>query len=322
MKNYILLAMALLFAGFSALAQEETTDEEVKIWTQGGEGIITFSNTGFGDYWSAGGQSNTAVSGIFNAYKNKAVDDVAWDNNLRFEYGQSKIAGGDFEKVADIIDLNSKYGKGISGSSKWYYSGIFNLLTQLTNTDATDDSGQLIGVNGGNFGPNQSKIFAPADILLGLGVDFRPNDHFSSNLAPLTGRLRVIGDDRIAESQVYGNEFGKSTLPELGASWISQLNKSFLHNDMLSVGSKLSFFSAYNNNPDNIDVNFNNLTTLNPWKFITLTHSFDLLYDDDQRMTAFADGSVLPGSKEYTKNLQTKNYIGLGLTHKFGDSKE
>jgi len=320
MKKLMFIALALLLTGFSAFSQEE---EEAPIWTKGGEGILTFANSSFGDYWSSGGQDNTNAGALLNLYRNKAKDDVVWDNNLRLEYGQSKIAGGDFEKSTDVIDLTSNYGKGIAESTVWYYSGIFNFLSQMTGTEVANN-GDLIGLDGNPYGKTQSQLFGPADILLGLGVNYKPNEHFNSNLAPLTGKLTIIGDDLIANSQVYGNDLGKNSIGELGSSWITQYNNAFLTNDMLNFTTKLSLFSAYNNNPQNIDANFNTLTTLNPWKFITLTHSLDMMYDDDTRMTAFADGTpVLPDlGIGYTKQLQAKNYFGIGLTAKFGDSRD
>jgi len=37
-----------------------------------------------------------------------------------------------------------------------------------------------------------SDLFAPAYLLLALGLDYKPSDHFSAFIAPLTGKLPLL----------------------------------------------------------------------------------------------------------------------------------
>lgn len=329
-----ILAIALMAISFTAFSQ----DENVESKTIGGEGTINFSNTGFGDYYSGGGLGSTTVGALLNTYANKTyANSSTWDNNLRVDYGVARVDNTNDEKFiksSDVFDFVSKYGTPVKGSDKWFYSAAFNALTQLTDTrtaydEATGSFTQLEGISGQNYGTNQSTLFAPADLTLGLGFDYKPNDNFSAFIGPLSGKLRVVADDNIAASGLFGNDITigsnglvtdyKNTRVEAGASAIANYNNKFLANDMLSFSTGLKLFSNYLEDPQNVDVNWNTLTTLNPWKFITINYATDLMYDDNKSFTAYANGTDI-GS--VNKGIQFRNVLGLGLVHKFGDSKE
>ncbi len=329
---------ALLALATISFSQEESTTIEPTS-SMGGEGTLTFSSTGFGDYYSGGGLGSTTLQGLLNLYGNKTNSKGGeWNNSLRIDYGIAKVENtnnDNFLKSSDVLDFISKYGIPVNGSEKWFYSSAFNVLTQLTETptawdDATMQNQQLVGLNGGNFGTSQSSFFSPADISLGLGFDYKPNDNFSAYISPAAGKLRLVNNDLIAESGLFGNEVVydpitnavtsfDNTRFELGANLIANYNDQFLSNDMLSFSTGLKLFSNYLEDPQNVDVNWNTVTSLNPWKFITLTYSTDLAYDDNKSFTAFANGEPTNANK---KGVQFRNVLGIGLIHKFGDSKE
>lgn len=318
-KNIFMLCM--LFLSLFGVAQVDST-------SMGGEANLSFSNTGFGDYYSGGGLGSTTIGSLFNIYSNKYyTSGAAWDNSLRIDYGVAKVENtnaDNFTKASDVFDLISKFGTPVKSSDKWFYSAAFNILTQLTDTrtaydETTGDYLQLIGVDGANYGTNQSSLLAPADISLGLGFDYKPNDNFSAFIGPLSGKVRVIADDLIAQSLLFGNEVGEKSRFEAGASALASYNNRFLADDMLSFSTGLKLFGNYLEDPQNVDVNWNTVTSLNPWKFITLSYSTDLAYDDNKQFTAFANGEPTGG---IDKGIQFRNVLGIGLVHKFGDSKE
>lgn len=336
-----LLTVAFAFVSIFAFAQEDATKEVEKSTLIGGEGTLTFSNTGFGEYYSGGGLGSTTIAGLLNAFANKKYDGGAnWDNSLRLDYGVAKVEntnGENFIKSSDVVDFISKYGSPVKNSDKWFYSAAFNLLTQLTDTKTAYDQSagnftDLIGLtNATTFGKSQSTLFAPADISLGLGMDYKPNDNFSAFIGPLAGKLRVIADDQIAQSGLFGNDITistvgtvtsvtdyKSTRFEAGANAMANYNRKFLTDDMLSFSTGLKLFSNYLENPQNVDVNWNTVTSLNPWKFVTITYATDLAYDDDKKFTAFANGKPTSYAVE---GVQFRNVLGIGLVHKFGDKK-
>ncbi len=334
--NKLFFFVAALFVCNMSMAQDE---EPTRSTTMGGESTLSFANTGFGDLWSGGGLGSTTVGGILNGYLNNTYENGAtWDNVLRIDEGVARIenANGDnFTKSSDVIDFVSKYGVPVKGSDVWSYSTAFNVLTQLYGTELYDDTGSvvdLVGLNGGSFGQNQSTLLAPGDISLGFGFDYKPSDNFSAFIGPLSAKLRVVGDDLIAQSGLYGNEVVTDDLGnilsfdntrfEAGTSAIANFQDTFLTDDMLSFQSGLKLFSNYLEDPDNVDVNWNTVTSLNPWKFITLTYATDLAYDDNKAFTTFANGDLVGEGGASTKGVQWRNVFGIGLIHKFGDSKE
>lgn len=337
MKKIALLFVFILCA-FLTFSQEE--EEEWVVGTSfGGDASLTFSNTGFGDYYSGGGLGSTTLAGLLNIHNDKKYEDHSiWENNLRLDYGVARIENTNDEKFlksSDVFDFVSKFGKPLKNSEKWYYSAAFNVLTQLTDTrtaydKASNSFSELIGLNGQNFGTVQSGLFAPADISLGIGFDYKPNDHFSAFIGPLTGKMVVINNDDIAAAGLFGNDVTydpvtglvtsfENSFFEAGSSVLANYNNKFLHNDMLSFTTGLKLFSNYLEDPQNVDVNWNTITSLNPWKFITINYTTDLAYDDNTKFTSFANGEQINEGPQ--QGLQFKNVLGVGLVHKFGDSK-
>lgn len=337
MNKLFFFVAALLICNIS-FGQEEP-EEPVRSSTMGGEGTLTFANSNFGEYWSGGGLGSTNIGGILNTYLNNTYESKAtWDNNLRIDYGLSKVEntnGDEFVKSSDVFDFISKYGIPFKNNDAWSYSAAFNLLTQLTGTDtgfdeATQGFSELIGINEQPvFGQTQSNLFSPADISLGLGVNYKPNDHFSAFYGPASVKLRVVGDDLIAASGLFGNDIVldaagnvtsfDNTRFEAGSSAIANYQNTFLDNDILSFATGLKLFSNYIEDPANVDVNWNTITSLNPWKFVTITYSTDLAYDDNKAFTNFANGEVI-GTVD--RGTQWRSVLGIGLIHKFGASTE
>ncbi|MBK8927730.1 MAG: hypothetical protein IPM74_17965 [Crocinitomicaceae bacterium] len=77
----------------------------------------------------------------------------------------------------------------------------------------------------------------------------------------------------------------------------------------ITITSKLSLFSNYANNPQNIDVNWENLIEFKVNKYISATLATHLIYDDDIDITD-ADGNTGP-------RTQFKEVIGIGFSYKF-----
>ncbi len=336
LKNILsLILITLTFAGFS---QEEESESKASS-TMGGEATLTFSNTGYGDYYAGGGLGSTTIQGLLNMFGNKVYDNGGqWENLLRVDYGVAKIENSyddKFGKTSDVLDFTSKYGVPVNKSDKWFYTAAFNALSQLTDTRTAweADNGQfqqLVGLNGENYGTKQSSFFSPGDLNLGVGFDFKPNNNFSAYISPATTKLRIVSNDDIAKSGLYGNEVNydpnnqanilsfDNTRWEFGANAMANYQNQFLNDDMLTFSTGLKLFSNYLDNPQNVDVNWNTVTTLNPWKFITVSYTTDLAYDDNKSFTAYANGDLTP---KVEKGIQFRNVLGIGLIHKFGDAK-
>jgi len=233
--KHVFVVISFLLVALSSFAQDEQAESSATS-SFGGDGTLTFSSTGFGDYYSGGGLNSTTFGSLLNAYLNNTYENGGkFENLLRIDYGVAKIENTNdekFTKASDVIDLYSKYGTPIKRTESWYYAATLNVLTQLTDTrTAYLGDGQyqeLIGIDGETYGTRQSSLFAPGDITLAIGVDFNPNETFSAFYGPLSGKLRMVSEDNIANSQLFGNEFGEKTRFEAGSSAFVNYTENFL----------------------------------------------------------------------------------------------
>jgi hypothetical protein len=312
MKKLLLIFTTSLIFIISANAQDATVqdlknqagksiakdpkDTTVKKWKLGGLFNLNV-NQGSLSNWSAGGDkfsfSLNAYLNVFAFYKkNKS----SWDNSLDLAYGIVNTTSLGSRKASDRIDLLSKYGYAIS--KKWNAAVLGNLRTQFTNgyaytkTAAGKDTSAVI-----------SKTFAPAYVLLSLGLDYKPNDNFSLFLSPLTERWVVVTDKLI--KPFYGVDSNKNARNELGAfvsaNYTAKLGSNFVYK------TKLDLFSNYKQKPQNIDVYWTNSLTAKLTKYINFSFNLDMIYDDDTK-------NVNPAKGPAPQWLQL---MGIGFAYNF-----
>ena len=262
--------------------------------------------------WAAGGQSSIAANGIINLTADWKKGPSIWNNSLYLGYGVLRqgtrilTTSGPFIKTEDRIELSSKYGKQIS--EHWYYAGLVNFNTQATPGYSYPNDSVII-----------SKFLAPAYLLVAFGMDYELDEVFSAFIAPMTLKMTFVNDDSLAHNGAYGVEpaqfddagllisEGKKFRSEYGGFLRVMFKKTFMEN--VTLTSKLSLFSNYAHNPQNIDVAWENLLELKVNKFISATISTHLIYDDDIAITD-ADGNVGP-------RTQFKEMVGIGFSYKF-----
>lgn len=275
---------------------KDPKDTSTKTWKLGGLFNLNI-NQGSQSNWSAGGDkfsfSLNAYLNVFAFYKkNKS----SWDNNLDLAYGIVNTTSLGSRKASDRIDLLSKYGYAIA--PKWNVAALFNLRTQFakgfaySKTAAGADTSTLI-----------SDIFSPAYVLLSVGIDYKPNDHFSLFFSPLTERWVIVTNDSI--TPLFGVLPGKNSRNELGAflsaNYIAKLGKSFVYK------TKLDLFSNYKQRPQNIDVYWTNVLTAKITKYINFSFNLDMIYDDDTK-------NVNPAKGPAPQWLQL---MGIGFAYNF-----
>lgn len=326
MKKQSYLFLAILMMGFS-FATAQVTDAEKQLRAQSKDSLDGWKTTGvFGanlsqtslTNWAAGGQNSFAVNGFFNLSANYKKDKNVWDNSLDMGYGLLR-EGKDkkFLKTDDKIDFISKFGR--QAFKNFYYATMLNFRTQMA--------------PGFNY-PNDSVVIsdwlAPAYTVVAVGLDYKPNKYFSAFIAPITGKLTLINNQKLADAGAFGVEKakfdnngvmiskGERTKKEFGGyiRIIYSRNKftpEVLKN--LSFTTKVDLFSNYLENPQNIDINWETLITLKVNKYITVSINNNMIYDDDViiKIDNNEDGILdINGPR-----LQIKNIIGVGLAYKF-----
>ncbi|MEZ4740480.1 MAG: DUF3078 domain-containing protein [Flavobacteriales bacterium] len=252
--------------------------------------------------WSAGGFSSVSGIAMFNGTANWRRGKKAWDNSLVLAFGGQHVHNGtDPQKTDDRIELNSKFGHELNKA--WYLAGIFQFKTQFT--EGFDAEGTRI-----------SNLMAPAYTLLGVGIDYRPNDNFSAFFSPATARLVIVQDETLfggstdPDLRVYGVLNGNTTELEMGGYFRLQYTTQLAEN--ITFMTRGDLFSNYLRNPENIDVTWETLFTFKVNEWFAATLNTLLIYDNDTALPKVDENNV-----PYTgPATQFKETLGVGLSFK------
>jgi hypothetical protein len=318
--NRFLLALGL-FISFSAslLAQDVTKEAkrlqdsskvalarlgtiEQAFWDKGASGNFLLNQSSLSN-WQAGGQSS--LSGAINLgfYANHYSKKWRWANRLDLGYGRQWQSGLDV-KTDDRIELNSRLDRLLS--KNWSVSANLTFRTQFTEGfEKPEDSVPI------------SNFLAPAYTLAGLGFTYSPSASFSVFMSPATVKHTYVNDQRLADQGAYGLEgaelnsegvaiagsASKNRL-EIGAYINAYYKQKLMEN--IQFESKLDLYSNYLNNPQNIDVNWENVFMMKVNRYVTVNLVLHLIYDDDIKFT---------DSEGTGPRTQFRQSLGLGLSY-------
>lgn len=314
--RYTLFPLSLLIA-FGASAQDDidgksrdaaataaqtrhASDSLDGIWQRSGVFTLNMSQVSLTN-WAAGGFNTVSGIAMFNGAANWKKGRRAWDNSLVLAFGGQRIEDADATKTDDRIELNSKYGYDLG--KNWYLAGVFQFRTQFT--EGFDAEFNRI-----------SNFLSPGYALLGVGMDYKPNDNFSVFISPATARMVIVTDEALfggstdPELRVFGVKNGNTTELEMGG-YLRLMYKTDLAENITFM-TRGDLFSNYLRNPQNVDVTWETLWTfkVNDWFAATLNTL--LLYDHDTDVPRKdADGNIDPGP-----GTQFKQTLGIGLTWK------
>ena len=299
MKKVLLTALALAFAIVS-FAQEEIPEG----WTRKGNIGLNFGQSSYTN-WAAGGQNTINGQGLFNYAILYRHGNFKWDNTLSTALGYSFY---DFErkpiKTDDKIEFTSL--AGYKATEHLNYAAELAFRSQFAyGFDYTKDSTNYI-----------SKFLAPAYISLGLGAEWVPCKHFSLYFSPVTGRITIVNDDRLAEEGAFGvNNLDKNDTIvhtnfakvryEFGARAVAKFQYPLAKN--IDFNSKLELFSNYLNHPERIDVDWQNMLVLKVNTWLNANLATHLIYDYD--IPFYDENNVkIEGSK-----VQFKEVLAIGF---------
>ena len=312
MKKVILTLVAIATIG-SAFAQ--TTEAEETLITQSKDtlegwktgGIVSLNLTQVGlTNWQAGGENSLSVNGLLSLFANLKKGNSTWDNSLDLGYGILQQGDDEVRKTDDKIDFTSKYVQ--KAFKNWYYAGLVNFKSQMTaGYNYPDDSTEI------------SNFLSPAYVLGAIGMDYKPSEVFTLFISPITMKMTIVNDETLANSGAFGVEAaiyddfgnittkGEPTRVEYGGYLRALFKKDIMKN--INLQSKLELFSNYQENPGNIDVNWEVLIAMKVNKYISATVSTQVIYDHDIDILD-NDGNVGP-------RTQFKEIVGIGVAYKF-----
>lgn len=166
--------------------------------------------------WVAGGGNSVTLTTRVDYDWNFTRDKYLFDNRIILGYGIRTEAKRKTRKEEDIIDTNSVYGYRFKKS--WYYASRLNFKTQFWKGYDHDKN------------PLQklSNFMSPGYLILGFGVDYRPDDLLTVNIHPLTSRMTFVADKDLfntynknsqligSQTKAYGIDPGGGFRYELG----------------------------------------------------------------------------------------------------------
>jgi len=300
---------------FAAFAQ----DEKPQGWSHKGNIGINLGQSSYTN-WAAGGQNSLTAQGMLNYEIHYLKNKFKWDNSLSLSLGYCVYSFKQKPvKTDDVIEFTSL--AAFKATEKLNYGAELSFRSQFAKGfDYAKDSTNCI-----------SKFLAPAYITLGLGIEWVPNKYFSLYFAPVTGRVTIVNDPRLAEVGAYGVEPGyfnpndstewipgKKVRYEFGARAVAKFQYPIAKN--IDFNTKLELFSDYlphyyNINgemvkkcrPYLIDVDWQAMLVLKVNDWLNCNLSTHLIYDYD---TPFYDetGAKIEGSK-----VQFKEVLAIGF---------
>jgi hypothetical protein len=312
MKKMYLLSTCLLLVTFSTWAQNDndsrmaaiptTGMDTTKTWTTGGGFGADLGNILIINPKPGSGQNRIGFGSAIGLFANHLKERFSWDNNFSLNIALEKTGSGvlpipsvqirvPFKKSIDDLRLNSTAGYKITATSDWSYAADFAFRSQLLPSYVGVEDGQIYAKYISVPGPYQtsliSQIFSPARASFGLGVKYDPSPNFSVVFTPATVDVIVVENQYIANLGIHGTELKDGSTTEyerlrlaIGAKLGVKYMQHFFE-EKLAWSSRLSLFSDYMHDPQNVDVDWSNELAFTIFKNIQLAYLSNVYYDDD-----------------------------------------
>ena len=230
-KLFITISAALVsFGAFAQSAQDAAAEaakalvdapqaaqkvEKPKYWSESLTTNIKFGQTSLTN-WAAGGDNTVTLQAFVDGNANYKKDDLFWNNRLQLDYGFVYASSKPIlQKSDDRIYLESKLGYKNAEMKNIYFSANYDFKSQFTTgydylTPAVPDGfASLEELNRKDkiglwkdARKVKSGFLAPAYTNLALGIDFKPYNWLSVNLAPLTGGVVIVRNEDLRKN--YG----------------------------------------------------------------------------------------------------------------------
>lgn len=285
-----------------------------KYWTVTSLFGLSASQTAFVN-WAAGGRNNIAVLSFidFSAIYQKRR--IKWSNDVKLALGgmyytDSTGKKQGLQKTDDRIDLATSFG--YEFKKHWFLTAIGGFRTQF-----------LDGFSFPNDSVPISRFLAPGYANFSLGIEYAPVDYFNVYLSPIASKMTFVNDQRLADLGAFGVRAaeldtagnvlkrGLRFRNEIGAYFRLRFQKEIFKN--IEMKTRLELFTNYAENPQNIDVNFENIFTFKVNKWFQASLQWNLIYDDDIEIRD-SKGNTGP-------RTQFKSVLGLGISYTLTNTK-
>ena len=141
---------------------------------------------------------------------------------------------------------------------------------------------------------------APAYSKLSVGLDYKPSKIFSLFFSPITGKMTFLNDTSLTSKYGMIDSNGNNLNP----FWFKIGPGAFL---------KADFFTPYDDNFGNVDVNWDLILSMKINKVLTTSISTSLKYDDDIKTNKEVNEVTLPAGPK----VQFKEVLSIGIGYSF-----
>lgn len=247
----------------------------VSPWKKKTEFGLNFNQGSFSNSWTGGGVNSIAFAGFFNSKGEYTQGKTNWVNDFQAQYGVLSNKGQSARKSIDRIFFDTKLAHKIS--AKWNLFGSLNFLSQF-------NSGYAYGTTaaGAETRTLISGLFAPAFITEAVGFEYKPNDRFNMQFAPLSMRQTIVADNTLYKTfpKNYGVEQGKTIRNEVGLlQVVTNLNQDIAKNVGLKFRHQL--FITYDD-VKAMDNRIDAQITAKVNKYLNVSFGTIIIYDQDQ----------------------------------------
>lgn len=297
----------------SKLHKVQKINTKSDFWRYRSESAFALSQTALTNWVKGGENSITSLIDItgYGDYKNPELK-LSSNNYIRLKMGFLKTGSEDIRKNVDLLETNSKLNHKAFG--KFDFSAIMLFKTQLApGRNYTKDG------NNAETSTLVSKFMSPAVLIIGLGLDYKPNKTTSINFSPLSYKGTFVLDTIHIDPKTYGIPKGRKSLNEPGASFM--ITNDFRPVKNILITNRLQLFTNYIKNPQNIDVDWEMISQFSLNWFTDIRFNTHLIFDDDTKTTEL-DKDKHPvlnpdGTPKLTARTQFKEMLGLSLVFRF-----
>jgi hypothetical protein len=266
-----------------------------------GKNLLTFSQVSYSDSWESGGVPSLTLRGASNLVYTYNRKLIYFQSVFDGAYAMAWEAENSAAKKEDRFSFTNTFGVRTSKKSSLYYIAMIDLKSQFAPGYPSVTDRTTI-----------SRLFSPAYLTTSLGLSYKYKDELSITLAPVSGRFVFVLDTTIANKGMYEVEYGQTVKTDMGCYASVIYTKNFLK--LFSFNSKLEMFSNYKDNPQNVDMDWENKLGFKFTSYLTAEFYVRMVYKDKSHFPELlADGTtVLRGPR-----VQVNESFNIGLTYVF-----